>query len=119
MNAGTVSERLFDFCRIVLGRMRVVLGQDDILVSVALCALHLRAQRNAAVAAGAYEAMARHPVPRSLAAVDAASASLRHLHRSLHAHRISRSAGLTCFFFLNDPAPPEISPFPLQAAFPI
>ena len=34
MNAGTVSERLFDFCRIVVGRMRGGLAQVDILVSV-------------------------------------------------------------------------------------
>ncbi len=34
MNAGTVSERIFDFCRILVGRMRVGLAQVDILVSV-------------------------------------------------------------------------------------
>jgi len=34
MNAGTVSERLFDFCRIVVGRLRGGLAQVDILVSV-------------------------------------------------------------------------------------
>ena len=34
MNAGTVSERIFDFCRIVVGRMRGGLAQVDILVSV-------------------------------------------------------------------------------------
>jgi len=34
MNAGTVSERIFDFCRIVVGRMRGGLAQLDILVSV-------------------------------------------------------------------------------------
>ncbi|RZS53238.1 TRAP transporter large permease [Sphaerotilus mobilis] len=34
MNAGTVSERLFDFCRILVGRMRGGLAQVDILVSV-------------------------------------------------------------------------------------
>ncbi|MES2413604.1 MAG: TRAP transporter large permease [Pseudomonadota bacterium] len=34
MNAGTVSERIFDFCRIAVGRMRGGLAQVDILVSV-------------------------------------------------------------------------------------
>ena len=34
MNAGTVSERLFDFCRILVGRVRGGLAQVDILVSV-------------------------------------------------------------------------------------
>ena len=34
MNAGTVSERIFDFCRIMVGRMRGGLAQVDILVSV-------------------------------------------------------------------------------------
>lgn len=34
MNAGTVSERIFDFCRIIVGRMRGGLAQVDILVSV-------------------------------------------------------------------------------------
>jgi len=34
MNAGTVSERIFDFCRIVVGRLRGGLAQVDILVSV-------------------------------------------------------------------------------------
>ncbi|MEK8025335.1 TRAP transporter large permease [Pseudaquabacterium rugosum] len=34
MNAGTVSERLFDFCRILVGRFRGGLAQVDILVSV-------------------------------------------------------------------------------------
>lgn len=34
MNAGTVSERIFDFCRILVGRMRGGLGQVNILVSV-------------------------------------------------------------------------------------
>jgi len=34
MNAGTISERIFDFCRIVVGRMRGGLAQVDILVSV-------------------------------------------------------------------------------------
>ena len=34
MNAGTVSERIFDFCRILVGRMRGSLAQVDILVSV-------------------------------------------------------------------------------------
>ncbi|MCX8517031.1 MAG: TRAP transporter large permease, partial [Rhodoferax sp.] len=34
MNAGTVSERIFDFCRILVGRMRGGLAQVDILVSV-------------------------------------------------------------------------------------
>ncbi|MBT0568934.1 TRAP transporter large permease [Curvibacter sp. CHRR-16] len=34
MNAGTVSERLFDFCRILVGRMRGGLAQVDIMVSV-------------------------------------------------------------------------------------
>ena len=34
MNAGTVSERLFDFCRVLVGRMRGGLAQVDILVSV-------------------------------------------------------------------------------------
>jgi tripartite ATP-independent transporter DctM subunit len=34
MNAGTVSERIFDFCRIVVGRMRGGLAQVDVLVSV-------------------------------------------------------------------------------------
>ena len=34
MNAGTVSERRFDFCRILVGRMRGGLAQVDILVSV-------------------------------------------------------------------------------------
>ncbi len=34
MNAGTVSERLFDFCHILVGRMRGGLAQVDILVSV-------------------------------------------------------------------------------------
>jgi tripartite ATP-independent transporter DctM subunit len=34
MNAGTVSERLFDFCRILVGRMRGGLAQVDIVVSV-------------------------------------------------------------------------------------
>ena len=33
MNAGTVSERIFDFCRILVGRMRGGLAQVDILVS--------------------------------------------------------------------------------------
>ena len=34
MNAGTISERIFDFCRILVGRMRGGLAQVDILVSV-------------------------------------------------------------------------------------
>jgi tripartite ATP-independent transporter DctM subunit len=34
MNAGTVSQRLFDFCRILVGRLRGGLAQVDILVSV-------------------------------------------------------------------------------------
>jgi len=34
MNAGTVSERIFDFCSILVGRMRGGLAQVDILVSV-------------------------------------------------------------------------------------
>ena len=34
MNAGTVSERIFDFCRILVGRMRGGLAQVDSLVSV-------------------------------------------------------------------------------------
>lgn len=34
MNAGTVSERIFDFCRLLVGRMRGGLAQVDILVSV-------------------------------------------------------------------------------------
>ncbi len=34
MNAGTVSERLFDFCRILVGRMRGGLAQVNVLVSV-------------------------------------------------------------------------------------
>ncbi len=34
MNAGTVSDRLFDFCRILVGRMRGGMAQVDILVSV-------------------------------------------------------------------------------------
>ncbi|MBC7707066.1 MAG: TRAP transporter large permease [Rhodoferax sp.] len=34
MNAGTVSERIFDFCRILVGRFRGGLAQVDILVSV-------------------------------------------------------------------------------------
>ena len=34
MNAGTVSERIFDFCRILVGHMRGGLAQVDILVSV-------------------------------------------------------------------------------------
>ena len=34
MNAGTVSERIFDFCRILVGRMRGGLAQVDIIVSV-------------------------------------------------------------------------------------
>lgn len=34
MNAGTVSDRIFDFCRILVGRMRGGLAQIDILVSV-------------------------------------------------------------------------------------
>ncbi len=34
MNAGTVSERIFDFCRILVGRLRGGLAQVDILVSV-------------------------------------------------------------------------------------
>jgi C4-dicarboxylate transporter DctM subunit len=34
MNAGTVSERMFDFCRILVGRLRGGLAQVDILVSV-------------------------------------------------------------------------------------
>ena len=34
MNAGTVSDRIFDFCRILVGRMRGGLAQVDILVSV-------------------------------------------------------------------------------------
>jgi len=34
MNAGTVSERIFDFCRILVGPMRGGLAQVDILVSV-------------------------------------------------------------------------------------
>ncbi len=34
MNAGTVSTRIFDFCRILVGRMRGGLAQIDILVSV-------------------------------------------------------------------------------------
>jgi tripartite ATP-independent transporter DctM subunit len=34
MNAGTVSERIFDFCRIAVGRLRGGLAQVDILVSV-------------------------------------------------------------------------------------
>jgi len=34
MNAGTVSERIFDFCKILVGRMRGGLAQVDILVSV-------------------------------------------------------------------------------------
>lgn len=34
MNAGTVSERIFDFCRILVGRWRGGLAQVDVLVSV-------------------------------------------------------------------------------------
>jgi tripartite ATP-independent transporter DctM subunit len=34
MNAGTVSERIFDFCRLLVGRLRGGLAQVDILVSV-------------------------------------------------------------------------------------
>ena len=34
MNAGTVSERLFDFCRLLVGRLRGGLAQIDILISV-------------------------------------------------------------------------------------
>jgi tripartite ATP-independent transporter DctM subunit len=34
MNAGSVSERIFDFCRILVGRMRGGLAQVDIVVSV-------------------------------------------------------------------------------------
>jgi C4-dicarboxylate transporter DctM subunit len=34
MNAGSVSERIFDFCRLLVGRMRGGLAQVDILVSV-------------------------------------------------------------------------------------
>ena len=34
MNAGTASERIFDFCRILVGRMRGGLAQVDIVVSV-------------------------------------------------------------------------------------
>ena len=34
MNAGTVSERIFDFCRILVGRMHGGLAQGNILVSV-------------------------------------------------------------------------------------
>ena len=34
MNAGTVSDRNFDFCRVLVGRMRGGLAQVDILVSV-------------------------------------------------------------------------------------
>ena len=34
MNAGTVSERIFDFCKVLVGRMRGGLAQVDILVSV-------------------------------------------------------------------------------------
>ena len=34
MNAGTISERIFDFCRILVGRFRGGLAQVDILVSV-------------------------------------------------------------------------------------
>ncbi len=34
MNAGTVSERIFDFCRILVGRLRGGLAQIDILVSL-------------------------------------------------------------------------------------
>src|SRR5512145_427640 len=32
MNAGTVSDRLFDFCRILVGRLRGGLAQVDVLV---------------------------------------------------------------------------------------
>ena len=34
MNAGTISERIFDFCRVVVGRWRGGLAQVDILVSL-------------------------------------------------------------------------------------
>jgi tripartite ATP-independent transporter DctM subunit len=34
MNAGTVSERIFDFCRLLVGRLRGGLAQVDILVSL-------------------------------------------------------------------------------------
>jgi len=34
MNAGTVSERIFDFCKVLVGRLRGGLAQVDILVSV-------------------------------------------------------------------------------------
>jgi tripartite ATP-independent transporter DctM subunit len=34
MNAGTISERIFDFCRLLVGRLRGGLAQVDILVSV-------------------------------------------------------------------------------------
>src|SRR2546430_17674900 len=34
-------------------------------------------------------------------------------------YRISSSPSLFLFFFFNDPAPPEISPFPLPDALPI
>ncbi len=34
MNAGTVSERIFDFCRILVGRMRGGMAQVNVLVSV-------------------------------------------------------------------------------------
>jgi tripartite ATP-independent transporter DctM subunit len=34
MNAGTISERIFDFCRLLVGRLRGGLAQVDVLVSV-------------------------------------------------------------------------------------
>ena len=49
MNAGTVSERIFDFCRILVGRMRGGLAQVDILVSVIFSGMSGSAIADAAV----------------------------------------------------------------------
>ena len=48
MNAGTASERIFDFCRILVGRMRGGLAQVDILVSVIFSGMSGSAVANAA-----------------------------------------------------------------------
>ena len=42
MNAGTVSERIFDFCRLLVGRLRGGLAQVDILVSVVFSGMRQR-----------------------------------------------------------------------------
>ena len=79
MNAGTVSERIFDFCRIVVGRLRGGLAQVDILVSVVFSGMSGSAIADAAgPGLVTIRQMLRHPAysPGFAGAVVVASATL-------------------------------------------